>query len=148
VRRCAASWPSNPTRPAGQHLAQLACARNWLRPDAATSPGRCSARPTGGAAIINAALNRFLATTIIENGQFIPRALRRLSLRPEEAEHAMRVQNGDDGTEIGTGRMEPNGQLILSLKPDGQNATTGDITRLSARLEAIEAVLAMLAAPR
>jgi hypothetical protein len=35
----------------------------------------------------------------------------------------MRVQNGDDGTEIGTGRMEPNGQLILSLKPDEQNAT-------------------------
>src|SRR6266702_7024564 len=108
---------------------------------------------------INAALNRWLtvsaratrvlegtATTIIEEGQFIPRALRRLSLRPEEVEHAMRVQNGDDVTEIGTGRMEPNGQLILSLKPDEQNATKGDITHLNTRLDAIEAALATLTA--
>jgi uncharacterized membrane protein YcaP (DUF421 family) len=110
---------------------------------------------------INAALNRWLtvsaratrvlegtATTIIEEGQFIPRALRRLSLRPEEVEHAMRVQNGDDVTEIGTGRMEPNGQLILSLKPEERNATKGDITGLKTRLDAIEAALAKLAAPR
>src|SRR6266567_4850365 len=95
---------------------------------------------------INAALNRWLtvsaraarvlegtATIIIEEGQFIPRALRRLSLRPEEVEHAMRVQNGDDVTEIGTGRMEPNGQLILSLKPEEQNATRGDMTHLNTR---------------
>lgn len=110
---------------------------------------------------INATLNRWLAvsaratrvlegtaTTIIEEGQFIPRALRRLSLRPEEVEHAMRVQNGDDVTEIAAGRMEPNGQLILSLKPEEQNATRGDMTHLNTRLDAIEAALARLAAVR
>jgi uncharacterized membrane protein YcaP (DUF421 family) len=110
---------------------------------------------------INAAVNQWLtvstraarvlegtATTIIEEGQFIPRALRRLSLRPEEVEHAMRVQNGDDVTEIGIGRMEPNGQLILSLKPEEQNATRGDITHLNSRLDAIETVLARLAAAK
>jgi uncharacterized membrane protein YcaP (DUF421 family) len=107
---------------------------------------------------INAALNRWMtvstratrmlegtATTIIEDGQFIPRALRHLSLRPEEVQHAIRVQNGDDVTEIGTGRMEPNGQLILSLKPEEQNATKEDITHLNTRLDAIEAALATLA---
>ena len=107
---------------------------------------------------INDLVNRWLArsaratrvlegtpTTVIEDGQFIPRALRRLSLRPEEVEHAVRVQNGDNVTEIGTGRMEPSGQLVLTLKPGEQSADKDDITRLNARLDAIDAALAVLA---
>jgi uncharacterized membrane protein YcaP (DUF421 family) len=39
----------------------------------------------------------------------------------------------------------PSGQLILSLKPEEQNATKGDITHLNTRLDAIEAALATLA---
>jgi len=88
------------------------------------------------------------ATTVIEDGQFIPRALRRLSLRPEEIEHAVRVQNGDGITEIGTGRMEPAGQLVLTLKPEDQSADKGDMSRLNARLDAIDAALAALTAAR
>ena len=108
---------------------------------------------------INNLVNRWLArsaraarvlegvpTTVIEDGKFIPRALRRLSLRPEEVEHAVRVQNGDDVTEIGTGRMEPSGQLVLTLKPGEQSADKDDMTRLNARLDAIDAALAVLAA--
>ena len=107
---------------------------------------------------INDLVNRWLArsaraarvlegapTTVIEDGQFIPRALRRLSLRPEEVEQAVRVQNGDNVTEIGTGRMEPSGQLVLTLKPGDQSADKDDITRLNARLDAIDAALAVLA---
>ena len=107
---------------------------------------------------INDLVNRWLArsaraarvlegapTTVIEDGQFIPRALRRLSLRPEEVEQAVRVQNGDNVTEIGTGRMEPSGQLVLTLKPGDQSADKDDITRLNARLDAIDAALAALA---
>jgi uncharacterized membrane protein YcaP (DUF421 family) len=107
---------------------------------------------------INDLVNRWLArsaraarvlegapTTVIEDGRFIPRALRRLSLRPEEVEQAVRVQNGDNVTEIGTGRMEPSGQLVLTLKPGDQSADKNDITRLNARLDAIDAALAVLA---
>ena len=110
---------------------------------------------------INDLVNRWLArsaratrvlegtpTTVIEDGQFIPRALRRLSLRPEEVEHAVRVQNGNNVTEIGTGRMEPSGQLVLTLKPGEQSADKDDITRLNARLDAIDAALAVLAAAK
>jgi len=106
---------------------------------------------------VNAAVNRWLAssaratrvlegtpTTIIEDGRFIPRALRRLSLRPEEVDHAVRMQNGDDISEIGTGRMEPAGQLVLTLKPGEQSATKTDMTLLNARLDAIDAALAGL----
>ena len=110
---------------------------------------------------INDLVNRWLArsaraarvlegvpTTLIEDGRFIPRALRRLSLRPEEVEHAIRMQNGDDVTEIGTGRMEPSGQLVLTLKPGEQSADKDDINRLNARLDAIDAALAVLAAAK
>jgi uncharacterized membrane protein YcaP (DUF421 family) len=107
---------------------------------------------------VNAALNRWVtvsdhvarllqgnATTIIEDGHTVPRALRRLSLRPAELDQAIRVQNGDDISEIATGQMAPGGHLVLSLKPEEQNATKGDIATLGRRLEAIEAALASLA---
>jgi uncharacterized membrane protein YcaP (DUF421 family) len=107
---------------------------------------------------LNAALNRWLAvssraaralegtpTTIIEDGRFVSSALRRLSLRPEEVEHAIRMQNGDDVAEVGTGTMEPSGQLVVTLKPGEQNATKSDMAQLSARLDAIDAALAALA---
>jgi uncharacterized membrane protein YcaP (DUF421 family) len=45
----------------------------------------------------------------------------------------------------GNGRMEPSGQLVLSLKPAEQSATKGDITHLNARLDSIDAALAALA---
>jgi uncharacterized membrane protein YcaP (DUF421 family) len=57
---------------------------------------------------VNAALNRWLAiceraarvledkpTNITENGRYLPGAARRLSRRPVDAEHAIRVQNGE-----------------------------------------------------
>lgn len=71
------------------------------------------------------------ATTIIENGRFLPGAAKRLSLRPTNLEHAIRVQNGDDIKEIATGLMEPNGQLVLTLKQEEQNASKGDIAGIS-----------------
>ena len=110
---------------------------------------------------VNAAVNRWTTispratrilqgtpTTVIEDGKFIPSALRRLSLQPGEIEHAIRVQNGDNVAEVGDGRMEPSGQLVLSLKPEEQSASKGDIAHLNARLDAIDAVLATLAAAR
>jgi uncharacterized membrane protein YcaP (DUF421 family) len=110
---------------------------------------------------VNAALNRWLAvspraarvlegkpTTIIEDGRFLPGAARRLSLRPVDVERAIRVQDGDDVTEVATGVMEPSGQLVLTLKTEEQSASKGDIARLSAELKAMQASLDLLAASR
>lgn len=110
---------------------------------------------------VNAAINRLIAvsdraarilegqaTIIIKDGKFIPRAGRRLSLRPGNVDQAIRVQNGDDISEIATGQIEPGGQLVLSLKPQEQNADKADIAALSSRLAAIEAALSALAAAR
>jgi uncharacterized membrane protein YcaP (DUF421 family) len=83
-------------------------------------------------------------TVLIEDGHFIKSALRRLALRPAEIDQAIRVQNGDDVSDIGSGRMEPSGQLVLSLKPAEQSATKGDIAHLNARLDSIDAALGAL----
>jgi uncharacterized membrane protein YcaP (DUF421 family) len=114
-----------------------------------------------GAAVlvaINAAVNRWQVaspraarmlegtpTPIIKDGHFIAGAMRRLALRPSEVDHAIRIQNGDAVSEIADGRMEPSGQLVLSLKPEDQSATKGDITQLNVRLDKIDALLAGLA---
>ena len=108
---------------------------------------------------VNAALNRWravsdrvarvldgTATPLVKDGKYIPQALRHLSLRPSELEQAIRMQNGDDISEIATGQMQPGGHLILSLKPEEQSATKGDIAALGKRLKAIETALAALAA--
>jgi len=107
---------------------------------------------------VNAAINRLIAvnalaarifeghaTTVIRDGHLVDGALRRLGLRRSEIDHAVRLQNGDDIAQIETGRLEPGGQLVLSLKEAEQNATKADIGALTDRLARIEA---LLAAPR
>ena len=110
---------------------------------------------------VNAALNRWLSvsdraarvlegkpTTIIKDGRFLPGPARRLGLRPADVDKTIRVQNGDDITEVATGVMEPNGQLVLTLKEAEQSASKGDIAGLTAQLKAMQASLERLSSPR
>lgn len=110
---------------------------------------------------VNALLNRVIAvsdraarilegksTTIVENGRFLTSAAKRLSLRPTDIERAIRVQNGDDIKEIATGLMEPNGQLVLTLKQEEQNANKSDIAAISAQLKAVQTSLELMAPSR
>jgi uncharacterized membrane protein YcaP (DUF421 family) len=104
--------------------------------------------------VVNAGLSRLVArherlarllegrpTTVIEDGQVDERALRRLALRRTELEFAVRMQNGDSVSEIEHGLLEPGGHLLLSLKPEEQGATKGDVAALGQRLGAIEELL-------
>jgi uncharacterized membrane protein YcaP (DUF421 family) len=86
--------------------------------------------------------------TIIKDGRFLPGAGRRLGLRAADLDKAIRVQNGDDIKEVATGVMEPNGQLVLTLKEAEQSASKGDIAALSAQLKAMQASLELLSASR
>lgn len=111
--------------------------------------------------LINVAVNRWMArdaraerllegtsTTVIADGAVVPDALRRLSLRSSELDHAVRLQNGDAISDVALGRLEPDGQLVITLKDEQQGATRGDIQALNARLTRIEDLLAGLAAQR
>jgi uncharacterized membrane protein YcaP (DUF421 family) len=103
---------------------------------------------------VNAAVNRLIAssttaarifdgraTTVISDGHVIDGALRRLGLRRSEVDLAVRVQNGDDISEIARGSLEPGGQLVLTLKPAEQGATKADVAELTGRLSRIESLL-------
>jgi uncharacterized membrane protein YcaP (DUF421 family) len=103
---------------------------------------------------VNAGLNRLITispaaakilegppTTVISDGHAVVPALRRLGIRRSELEHAIRLQNGDDISEVGSGSLEPAGQLVLTLKPGEQSATKDDIAELTSRLRRIENLL-------
>jgi uncharacterized membrane protein YcaP (DUF421 family) len=80
-------------------------------------------------------------TTVISDGHVVEGALRHLGLRRSELDHAVRLQNGDDVSQIGLGRLEPGGQLVLTLKAAEQGATKADIAELTGRLGHIERLL-------
>jgi uncharacterized membrane protein YcaP (DUF421 family) len=108
---------------------------------------------------VNATVNRCLAasplaerilegraTKVIADGQPLVGALRRLAIRRDELDHAVRLQNGEDISQVADGRLEPVGHLMLKLKPGDRGATKGDVQRLGERLAAIEAMLERLTA--
>jgi uncharacterized membrane protein YcaP (DUF421 family) len=80
-------------------------------------------------------------TTVIEAGQVVPGAMRKLGLRTSELDHAIRSQNGDDISEIETGKLTPSGQLVLTLKDDEQSSTKADVAALTRHLRRIEELL-------
>jgi uncharacterized membrane protein YcaP (DUF421 family) len=109
---------------------------------------------------VNAALNHGLSrsdrlarviegtsTTVIQDGHLVMSSLRRLALRPHELDHAVRMQNGDAISEVEEGRLEPDGQLILTLKEGEQGATKADVAGLRNQLESIQAALTALDPP-
>jgi uncharacterized membrane protein YcaP (DUF421 family) len=103
---------------------------------------------------VNSAINRLIAvnataarifdgcaTTVISDGRIVEKAMPRLGLRRSEIDHAVRLQNGDDITEVGLGSLEPGGQLVLTLKPAEQGATKADVAELTDQLRRIESLL-------
>ncbi len=103
---------------------------------------------------VNAGVNRLIAvsataarifdgraTAVIKDGHVIEGALRRLGLRRSELDHAVRLENGDDVSEIARGSLEPGGQLVLDLKAAEQGATKADVAELTDRLRRIEKLL-------
>ena len=104
---------------------------------------------------VNALVNRLIAanataarifdgkpTTVISDGHVVQRALVHLGLRRSELDHAVRLQNGDDVSEVGRGVLAPGGQLVLTLKASEQGATKADVADLQGRLGRIEKLLA------
>jgi uncharacterized membrane protein YcaP (DUF421 family) len=103
---------------------------------------------------VNAAVNRLIAvspaaarifegraTTVISDGHVVERARRKLGLRRSDLDHVVRLENGDDVTEVDHGSLEPGGQLVLTLKATEQGATKADVAELTDRLRRIENLL-------
>lgn len=80
-------------------------------------------------------------TEVIRDGVILEGA-RRVGLRKADLERAVRLQNGDDISEVRSAVFEPSGHLIVTLRLDEQSATKGDVDRLTAQLKRIEQALA------
>jgi len=78
---------------------------------------------------------------VISDGHVVERARRKPGLRSSDLDHAVRLQNGDDVTEVDHGSLEPGGQLVLTLKSAEQGATKADVAQLTDRLRRIESLL-------
>lgn len=81
------------------------------------------------------------ATTVIVGGVPDQQKLRRLGLRAQDIEHAVRMQNGTDVSDVAHGVLETGGQLVLTLKHSQQTATVGDLREITQRLASIEELL-------
>jgi uncharacterized membrane protein YcaP (DUF421 family) len=81
-------------------------------------------------------------TQVIDKGEVDQGALRRIGLRPIELDHAVRVQNGDDVSEVWDGKLDSSGHLVLTLRTEDQGASQGDVDELRATLARIERLLA------
>jgi uncharacterized membrane protein YcaP (DUF421 family) len=80
-------------------------------------------------------------TTVIQHGEVMRPALRKLRMRTSELDHAIRSQHGDNLEEIEHGELTPSGQFVVTLKPDEQSSTKADIAALEHRLKNIESML-------
>jgi uncharacterized membrane protein YcaP (DUF421 family) len=78
---------------------------------------------------------------LVDRGRPQPKALRKLLMRQAELDHAIRLQNGDDLSEVWSARLEPSGQLVITLKTSEQDATHHDVGEIYKRLDRIEKLL-------
>lgn len=86
-----------------------------------------------------------LPTTLIRNGQAMPKALHRLGLRRADVVAACRRQGANDITEIADATISPGGALVVTLDENHRDASISDLRRENDRLLAqIRAELADL----
>ncbi len=76
-------------------------------------------------------------TVLAHDGQWDEQALRDEGIRKADVEAALRRQNANDVSEIKTIALEPGGAIVVTLRPDEEDATKGDLKRLEAKLDAL-----------
>lgn len=82
------------------------------------------------------------STTLIDHGELEHRAIRRLGLRSEEVISALRRQGASTLAEVDQAVIKPGGTILVTLRPDDEDATKGDLRRLEEKLDRILAALA------
>ena len=93
----------------------------------------------------NARLTMFFEgtpTEVVHDGQYVDRALRRLAVTKSDVDLVVRRQGANDVSEVEHAWLEPRGQLVVTLRPEEQNATKADVDRLIQRIGELESRLA------
>jgi uncharacterized membrane protein YcaP (DUF421 family) len=87
-------------------------------------------------------------TTLVEDGAFLHRELRRLGIRTADLEAALRSQGAEHVLEVQRADLYPTGAIVVDLKHDARNASLGDIDRLERKLDQLTATVDRLASAR
>lgn len=74
-------------------------------------------------------------TVLVHDGRLDEKRLRRLGLRGEDVINALRRQGANKLDEVEKAVLAPGGSIVVTLKPEGENATRLDIERLEAKLD-------------
>jgi len=81
------------------------------------------------------------AITLVRDGRFVPTELRRLGIRSRDVKPQLNAQGAGTVDDVELAELTPSGTLVVRLKDDRMPATQGDIERLLARIDALEARL-------
>lgn len=76
-------------------------------------------------------------TDLIVDGKLDDRALARIGLNRGELDLALRRQGADDIAEVQRAALEPEGEIVVTLKPGERSATRDDLDRAVAELKAL-----------
>jgi uncharacterized membrane protein YcaP (DUF421 family) len=76
---------------------------------------------------------------LIEDGAFLDRELRRLGIRANELEVALRSQGAESVTQVKRADLYPSGAVVVELQNEAHGASLHDIHRLERKLDLLVA---------
>jgi len=77
------------------------------------------------------------ATEVVHDGHVDHAALARLGISTAELDLTLRRQGSDDPSEVESASLEPEGEIVVTLKPGERTATRDDLAAAVAELKAL-----------
>ena len=77
------------------------------------------------------------ATEVVHDGHVDHAALARLGISTAELDLSLRRQGSDDPSEVESASLEPEGEIVVTLKPGERTATRDDLAAAVAELKAL-----------
>ena len=84
-------------------------------------------------------------TTLVQNGTYLDRELRRLGIRVADLEVALRRQGVEHVGQVQQADLYPSGAIVVNLRPEAHGASLDDIGRLERKLDQLTASVDRLA---
>jgi len=86
-------------------------------------------------------------TRLVDDGSFVEDELRRLGIRRNDLEVALRRQGAEDVGQVQSAELYPSGALVVDMRMDARDASSGDVERLERKLDEVLSAVARLTAP-
>jgi uncharacterized membrane protein YcaP (DUF421 family) len=86
-------------------------------------------------------------TRLVDDGSFVEDELRRLGIRRNDLEVALRRQGAEDVSQVQSAELYPSGALLVDMRMDARDASSGDVERLERKLDEVLSAVARLTAP-